>query len=72
MYAFLVLCAFLCHYPGFIRKVYGILTIQLLFTAAVAAVCVLNDTVREGILNNLWTTWVGFFLTFGLLCGLLW
>ncbi|CAN0542691.1 unnamed protein product, partial [Ectocarpus sp. 12 AP-2014] len=56
---------------GFIRKVYGILSIQLLLTAAVAAVCVLNDNVRTGILGNLWTVWVGFFFSIGLLLCLL-
>eukprot|EP00903_Cladosiphon_okamuranus_P011031 g10418.t1 len=56
---------------GFIRKVYGILSVQLLLTSAVAAVCVLNDSVRTGILNNLWTTWVGFFFSVGLLLCLL-
>lgn len=57
---------------GFIRKVYGILSIQLLLTAAVAAVCVLNDSVRTSILANLWTTWVGFIASIGLLLCLLW
>lgn len=57
---------------GFIRKVYGILSVQLLLTSAVAAVCVLNDSVRTGILANLWTTWVGFFFSISLLLCLLW
>lgn len=57
---------------GFIRKVYGILSVQLLLTSAVAAVCVLNDAVRTGILGNLWTVWVGFFFSIGLLLCLLW
>lgn len=51
---------------------YGILSIQLLLTAAVSAVCVLNDNVRTGILGNLWTVWVGFFFSIGLLLCLLW
>lgn len=51
---------------------YGILSVQLLLTSAVAAVCVLNDAVRTGILGNLWTVWVGFFLSIGLLLCLLW
>ncbi|CAM9660851.1 unnamed protein product [Hapterophycus canaliculatus] len=58
-------------HAGFIRKVYGILAIQLLLTAAVAAVCVLNDSVRTSILANLWTVWVGFFASIGLLLCLL-
>lgn len=58
--------------PGFIRKVYGILSLQLLLTVVVSAVCVLNDAVRTGILANPWTVWVGLFLSLGLLLCLLW
>ncbi|CAN0183128.1 unnamed protein product, partial [Laminaria digitata] len=57
---------------GFIRKVYGILSLQMLLTAAVGSVCVLNDTVRTGILANPWTVWVGLILSLGLLLCLLW
>ncbi|CAM9897578.1 unnamed protein product [Pylaiella littoralis] len=56
---------------GFIRKVYGILSIQLLLTAAVSSVCVLNDDVRNGVLGHLWTVWVGFCLSIGLLLCLM-
>lgn len=60
------------HGSGFIRKVYGILSLQLLLTVAVGSVCVLSDTVRNGILANPWTVWVGLFLSLGLLLCLLW
>lgn len=48
------------------------MSLQLLLTVAVGSVCVLSDTVRNGILANPWTVWVGLFLSLGLLLCLLW
>ena len=56
---------------GFLRKVYGLLSIQLLMTVVVASVFVMSSTVKLYVQDNPWTIGVAFFLTMGILIGLL-
>ncbi|EFN69611.1 Transmembrane BAX inhibitor motif-containing protein 4 [Camponotus floridanus] len=56
---------------GFLRKVYGLLSIQLLMTVVVASVFVMSSTVKLYVQDNPWTIGLAFFLTMGILIGLL-
>ncbi|KAH0948996.1 hypothetical protein HN011_006895 [Eciton burchellii] len=56
---------------GFLRKVYGLLSIQLLMTVVVGAVFMMSSTVKLYVQNNPWTIGLAFFMTIGILIGLL-
>ncbi|EZA59874.1 hypothetical protein DMN91_001335 [Ooceraea biroi] len=56
---------------GFLRKVYGLLSIQLLMTVVVGAVFMMSSTVKLYVQNNPWTIGLAFFMTMGILVGLL-
>ncbi|XP_077274580.1 protein lifeguard 4-like [Temnothorax americanus] len=57
---------------GFLRKVYGLLTIQILMTVALASVFVMSSTVKLYVKDNLgWSMSLVFFLTMGILIALM-
>ncbi|CAK1548720.1 unnamed protein product [Leptosia nina] len=56
---------------GFIRKVYSLLTVQLLVTVAIAAVFLLVKPVQGFIHSNEWMVLVAFVLSFGTLLALI-
>ncbi|KAJ1461380.1 inhibitor of apoptosis-promoting Bax1-domain-containing protein [Pelagophyceae sp. CCMP2097] len=56
---------------GFIRKVYGILSLQLLLTAVVSAVLTEVQACRDFVLANPALLWVGFFASIGILFALM-
>ncbi|XP_039282457.1 protein lifeguard 2 [Nilaparvata lugens] len=43
----------------FVRNVYSVLSLQLLFTTAMIALFTFSDEVQEWALDNLWVMWVG-------------
>ena len=49
---------------GFIRKVYGILTVQLLITIAIIAPFTFSKSAKVWAYNNRWSYWVAFGMTF--------
>jgi FtsH-binding integral membrane protein len=55
---------------GFIRKVYGILSIALLFTALGAAFFMLHTSTREFVLNNTGLLYAALFLPIGFIIAL--
>ncbi|XP_050412624.1 protein lifeguard 4 [Patella vulgata] len=57
---------------GFLRKVYGILSTQLLLTAIVAAVFMMNDSLKEFVHKSPWMMLVAFIGTLGVLFALMW
>lgn len=54
---------------GFIRKVYGILTAQLVLTFGVVMVFTHVDPVKEYAVQNPWMYWLGLVVTFCLMLG---
>ncbi|XP_020290082.1 protein lifeguard 4-like [Pseudomyrmex gracilis] len=56
---------------GFLRKVYGLLSIQLLMTFAIGAVFILNSSVKLYVQENSWTIGLAFFSTLGILIALM-
>lgn len=54
---------------GFIRKVYGILTVQLTFTALLSSIGFI-DSVRFYYARNMWLFWVSFGLSIGIIIPL--
>lgn len=61
-----------CHLSirqAFIRKVYTILSLQLLITLGVGAVITMNAGIRAWTLSNQWLFWVSLFGSLGLLLG---
>ncbi|EFN77089.1 protein lifeguard 4 isoform X2 [Harpegnathos saltator] len=56
---------------GFLRKVYGLLSMQLLMTVAVGSIFMMSSTVKLYVQENLWTMALAFILTIGILVGLL-
>mmetsp|Transcript_16811 Transcript_16811/g.43605 ORF Transcript_16811/g.43605 Transcript_16811/m.43605 type:complete len:246 (-) Transcript_16811:584-1321(-) len=48
---------------GFVRKVFGILAVQLLITAATGAVFVLNEGAQLFVMQNVWTVYVAMGVT---------
>jgi FtsH-binding integral membrane protein len=48
---------------GFIRKVYGLLSFQLLVTVGIVAMMMLVDSVRETVINSSAVMWTGFVLS---------
>jgi len=55
---------------GFIRKVYGILAIQLLFTVAGACTCMFSESIRASVLGTPSMLMVASIAPFGFLLGL--
>lgn len=54
---------------AFVRKVYTILSVQLLATAAVSAISFFNDPFKTWIQTNVWMFWVSMLTTFAFLFG---
>ncbi|TGZ53123.1 Transmembrane BAX inhibitor motif-containing protein [Temnothorax longispinosus] len=62
----------ICNNGCFLRKVYGLLTIQILMTVALASVFVMSSTVKLYVKDNLgWSMSLVFFLTMGILIALM-
>ncbi|RUS84896.1 hypothetical protein EGW08_007365 [Elysia chlorotica] len=57
---------------GFMRKVYGILSVQLLVTTFVAAVFMSHGGIQEYVQQNHWMMTISLFGTIGVLFGLMW
>ncbi|KAJ1923097.1 hypothetical protein IWQ60_006103 [Tieghemiomyces parasiticus] len=57
---------------AFIRKVYSILTAQLLATTGMGILFMFNQTVNTWALQNVWSLYVSAFGSLGALLGLLW
>ncbi|KAK5646066.1 hypothetical protein RI129_004530 [Pyrocoelia pectoralis] len=55
---------------AFIRKVYGLLCVQLFLTVIVASICLFTPAVKEFIHSNDWLLMIAFFGSIGLLIGL--
>ncbi|XP_066968269.1 protein lifeguard 4-like [Macrobrachium rosenbergii] len=55
---------------GFLRKVYGLLSVQLMVTTVVAAAFAYTPVLRDTIHANQWLLLVSIFLSFGLLIAL--
>lgn len=56
----------------FIRKVYAILTVQLLFTAALSAVSFFSEGYKTWIRANQWMMWVSLFGAIGFMLLTFW
>jgi FtsH-binding integral membrane protein len=56
---------------GFIRKVYGILSCQLLLTVLVAGTCMKVDSVRNFVVTNPWMLTLAMVMSIGLIVGLM-
>ncbi|GFO06307.1 protein lifeguard 4-like isoform x1 [Plakobranchus ocellatus] len=57
---------------GFMRKVYGILSVQLLITTIVAAVFMAHEGIQDYVQQNHWMMTVSLFGTLGILLALMW
>ncbi|KAJ8867362.1 hypothetical protein PR048_031163 [Dryococelus australis] len=55
---------------GFLRKVYGLLGVQLLVSTVIAGVCMLQEDVKAFIHSNDWLLFCAFVLSFGFLIAL--
>ena len=55
---------------GFLRKVYGLLSVQLLMTSLIGGVCLFNPVVKGLIHSNPWLILVAFVLSMVLLVAL--
>lgn len=55
---------------AFMRKVYGLLAVQLIMTTVIAGALLLTPGVKELVQTNSWVLVPAFFLTFGLLMAL--
>lgn len=55
---------------GFIKKVFGILSMQLLMTSLIASIFIASRGMREFISQNVWTLFLAIILSFGLLIAL--
>ena len=56
----------------FIRKVYSILTVQILLTAALSSVSFFSDSYRGWIQSNKWMMWVSLFGAIGFMLLTFW
>ncbi|OQO07366.1 hypothetical protein B0A48_07063 [Cryoendolithus antarcticus] len=56
----------------FIRKVYAILTVQLLFTAALSAVSFFSKPYKQWIQTNSWMLWISLFGAIGMMLLTFW
>jgi len=57
---------------GFMRKVYGILTAQLIMTTAVSALFMASESLQELVQHNQWMMTISFIGTFASLMALMW
>ncbi|XP_041349886.1 protein lifeguard 4-like [Gigantopelta aegis] len=57
---------------GFLRKVYGILTAQILLTTIVAALFIVSEPIKHYVQNSGWMMMTALFGTFGVLLALMW
>ncbi|CAL1533344.1 unnamed protein product [Lymnaea stagnalis] len=57
---------------GFMRKVYGILTAQLLVTTIMSALFMMSEPLQEFVQTNHWMLTLSIFATFGVLFALMW
>ncbi|KAK6995262.1 protein lifeguard 4 [Biomphalaria glabrata] len=57
---------------GFMRKVYGILTAQLIVTTLMSGIFMLSDTLQDFVQTNHWMLTISIFATFGILLALMW
>lgn len=55
---------------GFIRKVYSILCLQLLFTFGLCAVFALSDSAGDWVRDRPALIWVSLIVAFGLMCAM--
>ncbi|XP_011307519.1 protein lifeguard 4 [Fopius arisanus] len=55
---------------AFLRKVYGLISVQLLLTVVISAVFILCEPVKQCVQQNSWMMGVSFFATFGILIAL--
>merc|ERR1712088_463934 len=55
---------------GFMRKVYGLLAVQLTITTLIGAVCLFTPGVKELVQGNSWVLFPAFFLTAAVVIGL--
>mmetsp|Transcript_9511 Transcript_9511/g.27202 ORF Transcript_9511/g.27202 Transcript_9511/m.27202 type:complete len:173 (-) Transcript_9511:628-1146(-) len=55
---------------GFIRKVFGILSIQLLLTVALSSVFIVSNGAKLFVANNIWTVYVAMGLTLAIALGM--
>uniref|UniRef100_A0A2C9LZW8 Uncharacterized protein n=1 Tax=Biomphalaria glabrata TaxID=6526 RepID=A0A2C9LZW8_BIOGL len=56
----------------FMRKVYGILTAQLIVTTLMSGIFMLSDTLQDFVQTNHWMLTISIFATFGILLALMW
>lgn len=52
---------------GFVRKVFGIVSVQLLFTVGIACIFLFNSTLKLYVRSNQWVFWTAWALAIGLL-----
>nr|ACO15172.1 Transmembrane BAX inhibitor motif-containing protein 4 [Caligus clemensi] len=55
---------------GFLRKVYGLLVVQLVLTTLIAGVCLFTPAVKTAVQANSWLVMVAFILSIGILLAL--
>merc|ERR1719402_2122836 len=55
---------------GFLRKVYGLLSVQLTITTIIGAICLFTPQVKELVQANSWLLLPSFLLSLGLLIAL--
>ncbi|CAB3363336.1 Hypothetical predicted protein [Cloeon dipterum] len=55
---------------AFLRKVYGLLSLQLLFSTVLGAVCLLVPVIREFVHTNHWMVILAMFMSMGILIAL--
>nr|ACO10701.1 Transmembrane BAX inhibitor motif-containing protein 4 [Caligus rogercresseyi] len=55
---------------GFLRKVYGLLAVQLILTTLIAGVCLFTPAVKTAVQQNSWLVIVAFILSIGILIAL--
>ncbi|KAH9514307.1 Transmembrane BAX inhibitor motif-containing protein 4 [Bulinus truncatus] len=57
---------------GFMRKVYGILCVQLMVTTLMSAIFMMSETLQSFVQTNHWMLTISIFATFGVLFALMW
>ncbi|CAO3634407.1 unnamed protein product [Mucor hiemalis] len=61
-----------CFNKEFVRKVYSILTVQILGTAILSATYMLNEGIKEWVQSNPWMLFTSMFGSMGVLFALMW
>ncbi|KAG2226511.1 hypothetical protein INT45_014255 [Circinella minor] len=56
----------------FVRKVYSILSVQILSTVIMSAIYMYNETVKQFVQTNIWVLYISMFGSLGVLFGLMW